>query len=185
MASQTKQSPTAEETVLHGKIPLQINGAQEEVSARATDANTDEKAALEAFLAFFKRQERETRVLKVAKALTQDSLQRLKDDKRVTAYTSQQVADMTGHQIGPERATGWLSKVWDELEKRLEEWEIGVQDTAREAGLTVYAWPRKTQGAGGAGNNSSFGIVFLQLQCVRSWLLHRTLAASATPATSL
>ncbi|GAB7545322.1 hypothetical protein [Cupriavidus sp. 8B] len=145
----------------HGNISLEINNIQESETSPANEASADESAALDAFLAFFKRQERETRAQKVAKALTEDSLQRLADGKKITVYSSRQIAEMAGHQVAPERATGWLAKVWGELESRLEEWEAGVQDTAKQAGLTVYAWPKKTQGAGGAGNSSSFGIVFL------------------------
>jgi len=156
-----KQSPTAEQTVSHGNISLEINNIQESERSPEEEASANESAALETFLTFFKRQEGETRAHKVATALAQDSLQRLADGKKITAYTSQQVAEMAGHNVQAQRATGWLSKVWGELESRLEAWEVGVQDTARQAGLTVYAWPKKTQGAGGAGNSSSFGIVFL------------------------
>lgn len=162
----------------HGNISLKINSIQDSETSPAEEAFADERAALEAFLSFFKRQERETRAQKVAKVLTKDSLQRLAEGKQITAYTSQQVVEMAGHQVAPERATGWLAKVWGELEGRLEEWEVGVQDTAKQAGLTVYAWPKKTQGAGGAGNSSSFGIIFLPLPETEE-------VPSATPGTIL
>ncbi|MEM5276408.1 hypothetical protein VSR17_15365 [Cupriavidus taiwanensis] len=122
---------------------------------------SNEQLALKAFLGFIKRQERETRAVRVAKALAEDCLQRLADGKKLAMYNSIQVTEMATDGVVPEKPTAWLAKVWDDLEKRLNQWELGLQDTARQAGSAIYARPRKSQGAGGAGNSSSFGLVFL------------------------
>ncbi|WP_247539163.1 hypothetical protein [Ralstonia pseudosolanacearum] len=155
-----KQSPTVEETVRDGNISIQIK----DIDAKADQADADVKqAALEAFLGFLKLQGKETQPLRVARALAEDSLQRLQAGKALVAYNSANVAGIAEHHVPPDRATGWLTRNWSTLEKRLGEWEPGIQEFARQAGLTIYVWPRKIAGAGGAGNNSTYDIEFLNL----------------------
>lgn len=81
----------------------------------------------------------------------------------VVAFNSINVAELAQHKVGASGATSWLAKVWRDLERKFEEWESGIQDTARQAGLTIYAWPKKTPGAGGAGNSSTYSIEFCSL----------------------
>ncbi len=146
-----------------GKIPIRINsigGTPPET--HQVDVN-EKQAALEAFLGFLKLQGKEIQPLRVARVLAEDSRQRLNEGKALVAYNSANVAEMAGHHVAPERATGWLARNWSTLEERLEERETGIQDSARQAGLSIYAWPRKIAGAGGAGNNSTYDIEFLKL----------------------
>jgi len=155
-----KQSPTVEKTVRDGNISIEIKDVDTE--ANQTDAD-ERQAALEAFLGFLRLHGKETQPLRVALALAEDSLHRLHAGKPIVAYNSANVAGMAGHEVPAERATGWLTRNWSTLEKRLEEWKTGIQEFARQAGLSIYAWPRKTAGAGGAGNNSTYDIEFLSL----------------------
>lgn len=143
-----------------GNISIEIK----DIDTEADQADADEKqAALEAFLGFLRLQGKETQPLRVARALAEDSLQRLHAGKALVAYNSANVAGMAGHNVPPDRATGWLTRNWSTLEKRLEEWETGIHEVARQAGLSICAWPRKIAGAGGAGNNSTYDIEFLNL----------------------
>lgn len=147
-------------TVRDGNISIEIK----DVDTEANQTDADEKqGALDAFLGFLKLQGKETQPLRVARALAEDSLRRLHAGKALVAYNSANVAGMAGHEVPAERATGWLTRNWSTLEKRLEEWKTGIQEFARQAGLSIYAWPRKTAGAGGAGNNSTYDIEFLSL----------------------
>ncbi len=148
----------------HGNISQKINNIETDTPAPEVGATSDEQLALSAFLGFVRRQEKETRGVKVAIALAEDSLQRLADGKALAPYNSAQVAELAADGSASERPTAWLAKVWPELEKRLAQWELGLQDTACQAGLAIYARPKKTQGAGGAGNSSSFGFAFLPVQ---------------------
>lgn len=122
----------------------------------------EQEAALDAFLEFFCRpDEREMWAMKVARALAEDALERLRNAKQAAEYNSANVADMVGHSVTPEDATRWLAGVWAKLKRRLDEREAGMQDTAGQAHLPFYAWPRKTASSGGAGNSSTYGIAFL------------------------
>lgn len=158
--SHRKQSPTVEETVRDGNISIEIKDVDTE--ADRTDAD-EKQGAIDAFLGFLKLQGKETQPLRVARALAEGSLERLHAGKVLVAYNSVNVAGMAGHNVPPDRATGWLTRNWTTLEKRLEEWEPGIQEFARQAGLSIYARPRKIAGAGGAGNNSTYDIEFLDL----------------------
>ncbi|MHA6825706.1 hypothetical protein ACQUJV_05730 [Ralstonia pseudosolanacearum] len=147
----------------NGKTPFPINCIDNaQPGAPPADAN-DRLAALDAFLGFLKLQGRETQALRVARGLAKGSRQRLNEGKALVAYNSVNVAALAEHTVAPELATTWLAKIWSNLEKRLEEWETGIHDSARQASLSIYAWPRKIAGAGGAGNNSTYDIEFLTL----------------------
>lgn len=123
----------------------------------------DEKeAALDAFLEYFCRpDEREMWALRVARALAKDALERLRNGKQLVEFNSANVTEMVGHNVAPEDATRWLAGVWAKLKRRLDEREAGMQDTASQAHLPFYAWPRKTASSGGAGHSSTYGIAFL------------------------
>lgn len=124
-------------------------------------ATADEKmAALQAFLDLFRQEGKDTKATKVARSLANETLSRLKSGMEPAVYNSGNVAAMVEQNVAPEQATAWLAKVWKELQKHLESRELGMQDTARQAGLTVYAWPRKIAGSGGAGNSSTYSIEF-------------------------
>ncbi len=138
--SHRKQSPTVEETVRDGNISIEIKDVDTE--ADRTDAD-EKQGAIDAFLGFLKLQGKETQPLRVARALAEGSLERLHAGKVLVAYNSVNVAGMAGHNVPPDRATGWLTRNWTTLEKRLEEWEPGIQEFARQAGLSIYARPRK------------------------------------------
>lgn len=147
----------------NGKTPFPINHIDNtQPGALPAEAN-DRLAALEAFQGFLKLQGRETQALRVARGLAKDSRLRLSEGRALVAYNSVNVAALAEHTVAPELATTWLAKIWSNLEKRLEEWETGIQEFARQAGLSIYAWPRKIAGAGGAGNNSIYDIEFLNL----------------------
>lgn len=146
-----------------GNTPNKINNIVSTPPELPQADVSEEQAALEAFLGFLKLQGKEILPLKVARVLAEDSRQRLNEGKALVAYNSANVAGMAGHHVAPERATGWLARNWSILEERLEERETGIQDSARQAGLSIYAWPRKIAGAGGAGNNSTYDIEFLKL----------------------
>lgn len=149
-----------------GNFPLKIN-IIDNSQPEASQADEREKlAALEAFLDLLKLQGKETKALRVARGLAEDTRERLNEGRAVVAYNSVNVAEMAEHPVAPERATAWLAKIWTNLEERLEERETGIQDFARQAGLSIYAWPRKTPGAGGAGNNSTYDIEFLKVPAV-------------------
>ncbi|QQX84422.1 hypothetical protein JJQ59_00050 [Cupriavidus necator] len=155
--------PTVEESVRDGNILNQINNlACNQPETFQADEN-EKLAALESFLGFLKLQGKETKALRVARGLAEDTQERLNEGKALVAYNSVNVAEMAEQPVAPERATAWLAKIWSNLEERLEERETGIQDFARQAGLSIYAWPRKTPGAGGAGNNSTYDIEFLKL----------------------
>ncbi|CAG2159412.1 hypothetical protein LMG26411_06685 [Cupriavidus numazuensis] len=158
-----KQLPTVEETVQDGNILLKINNI-DSGQPQILQANENERlAALDAFLGFLKLQGKETKALRVARGLAEHTRKRLNEGKALVVYNSVNVAEMAEQPVTPERATAWLAKIWSNLEERLEERETGIQDFARQAGLSIYAWPRKTSGAGGAGNNSTYAIEFLKL----------------------
>jgi len=162
-AGHGKQLPTVEKTVQNGKTPFPISHIDNAQPGTLLADTNDRLAALEAFLGFLKLQGRETQVLRVARGLAKGSRQRLNEGKALVAYNSVNVAALAEHTVAPELATTWLAKIWGNLEKRLEEWEIGIHEFARQAGLSIYAWPRKIAGAGGAGNNSTYDIEFLDL----------------------
>ncbi|WP_439889753.1 hypothetical protein ACS7SF_10625 [Ralstonia sp. 25C] len=144
------------ETLAQGNSGFEIN----ELSERAP---VEQIAALRAFLDFHQQFGRETKALAVARALAQASLERLKNGHQIAKYNSANIADLVGQKVGPDGATAWLSKVWKGLEQTLEERRRGIQDVARQAGADIYAWPKKTPGAGGAGNSSEYSIEFLPL----------------------
>jgi hypothetical protein len=143
------------ETLVQGNSGFEINELE---AGRAQQV-----AALRAFLAFHRQFDRETKALAVARALAQDSLDRLESGRPIAKYNSANIADLVDQKVGPDGATGWLSKVWKSLEQSLEERRTGIQDVARQAGANIYAWPKKTPGAGGAGNSSEYSIEFLSL----------------------
>lgn len=144
------------ETLVQGNSGFEINELSEGEFA-------EQIAALQAFLDFHQQFDRETKALAVARALAQASLERLKTGRAVAKYNSANIADLVGQKVGPDGATGWLSKVWKGLEQSLDERRTGIQDVARQAGAKIYAWPKKTPGAGGAGNSSEYSIEFLSL----------------------
>lgn len=146
-----------------GKILFQISNVDGGECATSLAEENEKLAAVEAFLGFLKLQGKETKALRVARGLAEDTQRRLTVGQALTAYNSVNVAAMAEHSVAPERATAWLAKIWSNLEERLEERETGIQEFTRQAGLSVYAWPRKTPGAGGAGNNSTYEIEFLKL----------------------
>ncbi|GAB7549427.1 hypothetical protein CS8_091320 [Cupriavidus sp. 8B] len=124
----------------------------------------EEEAALEAFLEFFCRpDERETLALKMARALAEAALERLRAGKQRAEFNSANVAEMVGNNVAPEAATSWLSSIWTTLKRRLDQREAGMQDTIRQAGLPYYAWPKKTASSGGAGNSSTYAMGFVPL----------------------
>lgn len=143
------------ETLVQGNSGFEINELEE--------GRAQQVAALKTFLAFHQQFDRETKALAVARALAQASLERLEKGQPIAKYNSANIADLVGQKVGPDGATAWLSKVWKSLEQLLEERRTGIQDVARQAGANIYAWPTKTRGAGGAGNNSEYGIEFLSL----------------------
>ncbi|MGT2512271.1 hypothetical protein [Cupriavidus basilensis] len=129
-----------------------------------TPTPVEQEAALEAFLEFFCRpDEREMWASKVARALAEDALKRLRNRKQPAEFNSANIAEMVGHSVAPEDATRWLAGIWTKLRRRLDEREAGMQDTARQTHLPFYAWPRKTVSSGGAGHSSTYGIAFLLL----------------------
>ena len=144
------------ETVAQGNSGFEINGLRMGEFA-------EQIAALQAFLDFHQQFDRETKALAVARALAQASLERMEDGRPVAKYNSANIADLVKQKVGPDGATAWLSKVWKGLEQTLEERRTGIQDVARQAGADIYAWPKKTPGAGGAGNSSEYSIEFLPL----------------------
>jgi len=143
------------ETVVQGNSGFEINELDAERAEQVT--------ALEAFLEFHEQFARETKALAVARALAQASLERLEDGRPAARYNSANVAELVKQRVGPDGATGWLSKVWKGLEQNLEPRRTGFQDVARQAGVSIYAWPTKAQGGGGAGNSSEYFINFLPL----------------------
>ncbi|WP_156545886.1 hypothetical protein [Cupriavidus sp. D384] len=122
----------------------------------------EQEAALVAFLDYFCRpDEREMWAIKVARALAEDALERLRNGKQPAEYNSANIAGLVSHNVAPEDATRWLAGIWAKLKRRMDEREAGMQDTAGQAHLPFYAWPRKTASSGGAGNSSTYGIAFL------------------------
>ncbi|MBP0639118.1 hypothetical protein [Cupriavidus sp. AcVe19-6a] len=153
-----------EETVAHRKLSIQINSIDEPPAVECNPTPAEEEAALETFLQFFCRpDERETWALKVARALAETALERLRDGKQRAEFNSANVAEMVGHTVAPEAATSWLSGIWTKLTRGLEQREPGMQDTIRQAGLRYYAWPKKTASSGGAGNSSTYAMDFIRL----------------------
>lgn len=148
----------------HGNISLKISDIQKSNDEESNDTVAQEAAALEAFLKFFcPPSDQDTWADKVARGLAQAALLRLNEGKPRTLFNSANVAQLAGRDVAPEDATRWLSRVWDKLEGQLSDREVGMQDTARMSGLSVYAWPRKIAGTGGAGKSSAFGMELLPL----------------------
>ncbi len=146
--------------MLHGNTSLKINDIVEAPVPASTGAVEEKMAALHAFLNFFQQEGKETKATRVARSLAKETLTKLESGRESVVYNSANVAAMVEQDVAPEQATAWLAKVWKELQKYLEQRELGMQDTARQAGLAIYAWPHKIPGAGGAGNSSSYSIEF-------------------------
>lgn len=147
----------------HGNTSLKINSLVEAPPLTSTGSAEEKMAALHAFLVLLQQEGKVTKATRVARSLAKETLTRLESGSESVVYNSANVAAMVEQDVAPEQATAWLAKVWRELQKYLEPRELGIQDTARHAGLAIYAWPHKTPGAGGAGNSSSYSIEFRNL----------------------
>lgn len=145
-------------------LSLKIKSIDASSSNDSSPTPAEEEAALETFLAFFCRpDDRKTWALKVARALAETALERLRGGKQRAEFNSANVAEMVGHTVAPEAATSWLSGIWSKLKRGLDEREPGMQDTISQAGLPYYAWPRKTASGGGAGHSSTYAMDFIRL----------------------
>lgn len=154
------------ETVEHGNFSNKISTLSVIECVPRGEEISDRLLALNAFLAFCQQYGRETKALMVARALATETLERIASGRQSVVFNSANIAELIQQRVPAEGATAWLSKVWKDLEHRLEERRSGFQDTARQAGATVYAWPKKLPGAGGAGNSSTYSIEFLPIPTV-------------------
>jgi len=148
--------------VEQGNSTKRIIGLATDEANELPDEDAERVAALRAFLKFCEQYGQGTKALAVAYALAKKTLDRLISGKPAI-FNSANIADLVGQKVSSDRATAWLSKVWKDLEQRLEERRTGFQDTARQASLSIYAWPKKSTGAGGAGNSSTYAMEFLKL----------------------
>lgn len=116
--------------------------------------------------------------LEVLQALTEMTLQRLRQSKdaKLTAFNLHYQVE--GNNADEGTSARWLSPIWKKLEENMSEREQGLQQYAAQKGLGFYPCLEKTKSQGGAGNTSYY---FLQIKRINNEVVDESRQDSLEP----